>query len=820
MKGIKKIISGCLAAVMLSSTGITAGAAVQPLSNGLLKASWDANFAGSTLKNSSSSNLDLQPEEKVYSNATLEDEFISDSVIVILNRQNSVLNKKYSTGDFGHPEIVAVEDLTAFDLSEPHMEGYEQQVDFHQILMLHLKTKTKSNVLKVITELEKRSDVLSVEPNYLYEAYNDAPVNDPFWSYNRAEFTSTNIIGAWSEFSPNAEEVKVGVIDSGISKHEDLDDNVIEGFDFVSNNAITDDDLTQHGTMVSGIIGAVGNNGIGVAGVVHKVQLVPLQVADGAYFFSSVAISKSIQYATQHDIPILNCSFGSKNDYTGGGLGQNPYDPPAIGTKAAIENYPGLVVCAAGNKGTDNDAFPDYPSSYDCDNIISVAASNYRDELSYSNYGQTTVDLVAPEGSYTTKNQEDYTFFGGTSSAAPYVSGTAALIKANYPELTTAQIKKCILEGVDKIDELEDKCVTGGRVNVYKALKYAENLERTVSGDFNGDGIDEAVTLRDNGTSVTLSMNQLNGTKSVQWKHVDNYDAGKIRGVATGDFDRNGNDDIAILYEIAEKRYEFHVISSTGSSFLDLEVWYDTGSSILGDVEGLFMAGDTNGNGHDEIIIMQSNYPTSYTSNYTCAVTVYKPNGNTFVQDVHWTNSQFPSNYSADWLEGRVALADINQDGTEDIVMVEKGCSSTTGTPELYITALYSYGGFFSTRQVLDSYSTYSFPLDLIEDNMVIGDYNGDGLNDIIFMYENYGPKVTVLEGRSSSTTFRDCYNVLFQTQDSYNVLNMKSLIAGDFNGNGKTDLYARYKENRQNPVYDFFTSTGNGSQWSGSGYY
>ena len=141
-----------------------------------------------------------------------------------------------------------------------------------------------------------------------------------------------------------------------------------------------------------------------------------------------------------------------------------------------IENFDGLFVCAAGNEYKNNDIVATYPSNFSLDNLISVGASTLGDrKRENSNYGKTTVDIFAPgENIYSTFNGE-YGIGSGTSMAAPVVAGVAALLLSAHPELTAQELKAVILSSVDVVYDgnnnvFGDLCVSGGRINAYKAL--------------------------------------------------------------------------------------------------------------------------------------------------------------------------------------------------------------------------------------------------------------------------------------------------------------------------------------------------------------
>jgi len=406
-------------------------------------------------------------EEKLYSNATIEDSFDGSSVLVVMDKAVGGINKVHEKEFFGDFPIEEIVDLT-YITGNIHDKGIDEEA-FRQILQIKLPEDSKENVLWVMRQLELVEGIRSAEPDYIWDdPFASTTPNDPgFVSGYQWGLTKIQAPSAW-DFTTGSKSVRVGVIDSGISaSHPDLLANVTSGWDFYNNNNVTGDDPTGHGTQVAGVIGAVGNNGTGISGVCWNVILVPLQVIykeplTGLYKSKTTYAASAVVYATNNSIPILNCSLGFSDDN--------------LTFKQAINNYPGLFVCAAGNDGTSNGGSNPYPSVYNYPNIISVANTTNTDSLNpSSNYSSTTVHLAAPGTDiYTTTLNSSYTYVTGTSFSAPFVAGVAALILSANPLLSATQIKDCILSTVDQVAALQNKTITGGRLNAYKAVQKAK----------------------------------------------------------------------------------------------------------------------------------------------------------------------------------------------------------------------------------------------------------------------------------------------------------------------------------------------------------
>lgn len=483
---------------------------------------------------------------------SLDENFCDDSVIVVLKNEKSMELDTYHVSDFSevnpkyirdltsdtvdiiqneyisvHNEFVSIvsDNDTVFlsdELGQQALDSIDENIkdeysDFHQTLCITLNKHDKQNVLDAIETLQKRNDVLYAEPNYCITLDSTDVTNDEYVSEQWA-LDKINLPDAW-KITTGSKSVKVGVIDSGIkADHPDLKDNVdcelsksfVEGTD--DSDAL--EDVFGHGTHVAGIIGAVGNNSIGVSGTCWNVDLVSLKVLDdnGVCGNSNDKISgviNAINYAKANNINILNFSIAL-------------VVPKSKAFEETINNYPGLFVCAAGNELFNIDTAGQkrriYPSIYTSDNIVSVAASNSNDKIWYvekfqqgSNYGIVSVDLAAPGAdiysTYTAENKA-YTNMSGTSMATPYVTGVAALIQSKYQNISTKATKKAILDGVDKSSYWSQYVKTGGRLNAYKALKSAGDCKFTIQYDKNGgSGSNMPNTTVVYGVSTKISLN-------------------------------------------------------------------------------------------------------------------------------------------------------------------------------------------------------------------------------------------------------------------------------------------------------------------------
>ncbi|WP_372368010.1 S8 family peptidase [Candidatus Uabimicrobium sp. HlEnr_7] len=366
--------------------------------------------------------------------------------------------------------------------------------------------------------LQKSENVNSIERDFhserkdlarnvttIRESEVASPFNDPrvgsLWSFADAGENGISVNKVYQEKSTKPQsEIIVAVVDTGVDvNHEDLRNVVWNNPGEIAGNGIDDDqngyiddingintlvrdkdgkatvdvsDTHSHGTHVSGTIAAQQNNSTGVAGIASKVKIMAIRTVPNASDEKDVDVVEAFMYAAKNGAKIINCSFGKAHN-EGGNVVAEAID--FIGKEYGV-----LVVAAAGNSSQNIDIRPTYPASFTSENLLVVASTTSRGAMSYfSNYGKKGVDIAAPGSSiFSTVPRNRYSSMSGTSMASPTVAGVAAEVLANNPSLDPVALKSILMNSVTKVSAFSSKVVSGGRIDLKKALIAAKAQQK------------------------------------------------------------------------------------------------------------------------------------------------------------------------------------------------------------------------------------------------------------------------------------------------------------------------------------------------------
>lgn len=372
-----------------------------------------------------------------------------------------------------------------------------------------IRTGKKMSVEEIIKELDiKKDEIEYIQPDYQLTLLSNDPYLSYQWGiYNKEEIKTTkydetvsekvyeeiayridaNVKPAWEE--TKGEGITVAVIDTGVDiTHEDLKENIWENQNEIKGNSVDDDgngyvddingwnfyeDTNEvyneksianewHGTHIAGIIAGEKENGKGISGISPEAKIMVLKTFEEGTAYTSDII-EAINYAEENGAKIINCSFGTEEEN------------PAL--EETVKNSEMLFVTAAGNRNTDIDNTPVYPASYNFENVITAASMNKKGMLSsFSNYGKNTVDAAAPgEEILSTIPGNKYGNSSGTSMAAAYVTGQAALLLSKNTTDTSKQTRQKILTTSDRLSTVQETVYRGNKINCENSV-YQLNI--------------------------------------------------------------------------------------------------------------------------------------------------------------------------------------------------------------------------------------------------------------------------------------------------------------------------------------------------------
>jgi subtilisin family serine protease len=345
------------------------------------------------------------------------------------------------------------------------------------------------SMAEALAALSRFPEVVAAQPDF-ERRIDSASANDPYWL--DGSLWGLNRIGAnqvWASITTGGSNVVIADLDTGVNYlHPDLAANMWHNPNEIPANGIDDDgngyvddvygidtangdtdpmDDYGHGTHTAGTFAAVGNNGVGVAGINWNAKILACKfmTADGRGFDSAaVACFNYLVALKQHgvNVRVSSNSWGAARSGSPASVLKNAID--TAGANGIINIF------AAGNAGTNNDASPFDPASMTSSSIISVAASDSGDNRAgFSNYGLTSVDLAAPGVDILSTWGNGYGYASGTSMAAPHVAGAAAMLASLDPSLSVDALKMLLMQQVDPLPAWNSLVASGGRLNLFRA---------------------------------------------------------------------------------------------------------------------------------------------------------------------------------------------------------------------------------------------------------------------------------------------------------------------------------------------------------------
>jgi thermitase len=309
-----------------------------------------------------------------------------------------------------------------------------------------------------------------VEPHFLYLTNETADVtmkpNDVLYSKYQWNLPLIDTTQGWT-IEKGSKDIIVGIVDTGVDlNHPDLKSQLLPGYNVITGDTNPQDDV-GHGTHVAGVISALVNNNIGVAGMTWYNPILPVKVLDNTGAGSTYAVAQGIIWAADHGAKVINMSLGNYADAN--------FLHDAI--KYAYDKD--IVLIAA--SGNDNTERPGYPAAYP--EVFAVAAiDSQQNKAPFSNYGDY-IDVTAPGVNIaSTYPNNQYAALSGTSMASPHVTALAALIRSANPLLKNTEVMDIMRKtAIDLGTPGRDKLYGYGQIDVVQALQLAKQNATSLS---------------------------------------------------------------------------------------------------------------------------------------------------------------------------------------------------------------------------------------------------------------------------------------------------------------------------------------------------
>jgi hypothetical protein len=284
--------------------------------------------------------------------------------------------------------------------------------------------------------------------------------NDPLYE-NQKYLKEIGIEEVWQSSEIPKKPIVIGVIDTGVDvNHPDLVDQILPGINLMDRNRLPIDN-NGHGTNVAGVIAALANNQIGIAGINQHAKILPIKALDQDGFGDEAILVEALKYAIEQKVKIIILS-----------LGFNKYSETISQLLIEAEKKGILIIAAAGNEGN----VVKYPAAYP--SVLAVGGVNYNKQAYYLSNSGPELDIVAPWEVYTTALGGGYEYASGSSMAAPQVAAVASLLISKYSELRPDQLRNLLMQSTEDIEEKGWDLKTGYgflRADLAIKMKYDED---------------------------------------------------------------------------------------------------------------------------------------------------------------------------------------------------------------------------------------------------------------------------------------------------------------------------------------------------------
>lgn len=398
----------------------------------------------------------------------------------------------------GRYKVESVDSDTLQDVHVNHPEGNQGTSHYHQnqVVVKFKKEPTEAELAQIRKEIGagnmqklgytyvfeseqmeakalmnyfQKWNVSYSEPHFLYLTNQSAgPVqmtssiitpNDALYRRYQWNLPQIETEAGWN-ISKGSDQITVAVVDTGVDlNHPDLKNQLVSGTNVVNPDAKPQDDV-GHGTHVAGVIGALVNNNLGIAGMSWYNRIMPVKALDSSGAGSTYAVAQGIIWATDHGAKVINMSLGNYAD------AEFLHDAIRYAYDRDV-----VLIAASGNDNTER---PGYPAAYE--EVFAVAAADsQKSKASFSNYGDY-IDVAAPGVSIaSTYPNNQYAALSGTSMASPHVTALAALIRSANPQLTNKEVMQIMRDTAQDIGPKgKDKYFGYGLIDVAAALKAAQ----------------------------------------------------------------------------------------------------------------------------------------------------------------------------------------------------------------------------------------------------------------------------------------------------------------------------------------------------------